>query len=130
MPTYRFRCNRCGGATEQWLTIHHEASDRPEFHDGCGGDLTLSIEKVNTYAVGTRGAHTAVSDATDREWHKDMDAYSRFRETGIQPRRITGADKLEAVAKGTWHVETGQPHRDEVIATRTEEARAIMRGHA
>lgn len=128
MPTYAFRCTQ-GHLTEQWFSIHADKAEHPRRCPECRAPLSLSIETVTTYAVGERGRHTAISDATDREWHKDMDAYSRFKQQGLQPRRITGADQLEATAKGRWHVETGQPHRDEVIATRTEQARAIMRGH-
>lgn len=127
MPTYAYRCAH-DHLSLMWLSIHADASEHPTTCPECGDPVSLSVETVTTYAVGERGRHTAISDSTDREWHKDMDAYSRFKAQGVQPRKITGCDKLEATAMGTWHVETGQAHKDEVIATRTEEARAIMRG--
>lgn len=129
MPTYAYRCTN-DHLTSQWLSIHADDSEHPKRCPDCKAPLTLSIEKVTTYAVGPHGAHTAISDATDREWSRDMDAYARFKKEGVQPRRITGCDQLESTAIGRWHVETGQPHRDEVIADKTETARAIMRGHA
>lgn len=128
MPTYAYRCKQ-DHLSLMWLSIHADASEHPRRCPECKGPVSLSVETVTTYAVGTRGAHTAISDSTDREWHRDMDAYARFKRQGLQPRKITGADKLEATALGRWHVETGQRHKDELIADRTETARAIMRGH-
>lgn len=129
MPTYRFRCNQCGGATEQWLSIHHDKSEEPTRHADCGGTLTLSIEKVVTYGVGERGKHTVISDRTDRQWHKDMDAYERFHKAGIQPHQITGADKWEATAISRTHIESNGalPYSDERVAAGQEEAKQIMR---
>lgn len=129
MPTYAYRC-KDGHLSEQWLSIHDDGTGHLRRCETCKGPVSLSIETVNTYAVGGHGAHTAISDATDREWSRDMGAYSRFKKEGLQPRTITGCDQLESTAVGRWHVETGQPHRDEVIADKTETARAIMRGHA
>jgi hypothetical protein len=96
----------------------------------CGGDLVQVYTRVNTYAVGERGKKTRISDHTDRAWSKDMDAYKRFRERGVQPPKIDGCDRLEATAIGTFHAETGLRHTDEVVAAKSEEARAIARGHA
>lgn len=127
MPSYCKDCTQCGFAFEQWQSIH---DDTPIACPHCGGATVTVITRVNTYAVGERGRHTAISDATDREWHKDMDAYKRFRNKGVQPPKITGCDHLEATAIGTFHAETGLKHSDEVVAAKTEEAQAIARGQA
>jgi hypothetical protein len=109
-----------------WQSIH---DDSPIICDICGSRTTNIVEKVNTYAIGTRGNHTRISDATDREWHKDMDAYKRFHDAGIQPHQITGCDRMESTAISRSHVESGGalPYSDERIAAGTEEARQIMR---
>jgi hypothetical protein len=136
VPTYRLHCKKCSGEFEMWNSIHdplpkyHQAQIDPLSDRQCGGDLVQVYTKVSTYAVGERGRKTAISDATDREWSKDMDAYARFRGKGIQPPKITGCDRLEATAIGTFHAETGLPHKDEVVAAKSEEARAIARGMA
>lgn len=125
MPTYSRHCPKCDLLFTKWQSIH---DDSPIKCGECGSKTQNIVEKVNTYAVGGRGRHTAVSDATDREWHKDMDAYQRFRNKGIQPPKITGADRLEATAIGTFHAETGLKHTDEQVAAKTEEAKALSRG--
>jgi putative FmdB family regulatory protein len=127
VPTYSKKCPACGLHFSQWQSIHDNARIVcPE----CGATALTVFEQVNTYAVGERGKHTAVSDATDRQWHKDMDAYQRFRHKGVQPPKITGSDYLEATAIGTFHAETGLAHRDEVVAGKNEEAKALMRGQS
>jgi predicted nucleic acid-binding Zn ribbon protein len=133
MPTFRFQCQKCRGEFEEWHSIHdphpttHQSNLDPLDINICGGRLVQVITAVNTYAVGERGKHTKVSDATDRVWHKDMDAYSRLRREGLQPQRITGADKLEATAVGTRHIETGQRYTDRQVSDGMERARQIIR---
>jgi hypothetical protein len=128
VPSYCFACPD-GHLHEVWLSIHHARSERPKVCPECGSKVELSIEKVTSYAVGDRGKHTAISDATDRVWHKDMAAYRRFAAKGIQPQRIDGCDRLEATAISVSEIESGGALRysDERIAAGTEEAKAIMR---
>lgn len=133
MPTYRLRCTKCMGEFEEWHSIHddlpteHQAFLEPSDTVQCRGKLVQVFTAVNTYAVGERGKHTAISDATDKVWTKDMAAYKDFRRQGLQPQRITGCDRLEATAKGTYHVETGQPYTDSQVSSGRERARQIMR---
>jgi putative FmdB family regulatory protein len=37
MPTYQYRCARCGEEFELWQSIHDDALTR---HPGCGGEVT------------------------------------------------------------------------------------------
>lgn len=107
MPTYRFSCDHCGGGTERWLSIHHEASERPTVHDGCGGTLSLVITGVRTYGVGQRGAQTRSYDAREREIDRDRPAYKRLRDEGFHPRTLRGAAEIEARADDEWFINTG-----------------------
>lgn len=43
----------------------------------------------------------------DRELAKDRDAYKRLRQDGLQPKRVDGSHRLEALAKTSDHVERG-----------------------
>jgi len=38
---------------------------------------------------------------------KDLDAYKRLRDDGIQPRKIDGAANVEARATEKWQAESG-----------------------
>ena len=55
----------------------------------------------------TRRSRSASINATERRWDKDMDAYKRLRNDGLQPRKIDGAAKVEARAKNEFQVESG-----------------------
>ena len=37
MPTYQYRCSKCGEQFELWQSIHDDALKR---HPGCGGEVT------------------------------------------------------------------------------------------
>lgn len=55
----------------------------------------------------TRGGRVAEISQTERNWNKDMPAYKRLRQDGLQPKRIDGAAEVERKAKEAWQVETG-----------------------
>jgi hypothetical protein len=38
---------------------------------------------------------------------KDLDAYKRLRQNGVQPRKIDGSANVEKRAEEKWQVETG-----------------------
>ena len=43
----------------------------------------------------------------DRVLDKDLDAYKRLRQDGVQPRKIDGSANVEKRAEEKWQVETG-----------------------
>lgn len=104
MPTYLYSCNSCHNTFETWQSIHDSAL---QLHDECGGTVVRVITGVRTYGVGKRGARTVEVDATERQWSRDMPAYSRLRMEGHQPVGIDGADRLEALARDEWQIKTG-----------------------
>ena len=53
----------------------------------------------------TRGAKVAEVNQRARNWDKDMPAYKRLRQEGLQPRSIDGAARVEAQAKTEAQVE-------------------------
>lgn len=62
---------------------------------------------MGTNSTTSRGTRVAQVNQTERNWNKDMPAYKRLREEGLQPRRIDGAAEVEKRAKEKWQVETG-----------------------
>lgn len=62
---------------------------------------------MGTNSTTTRGARVAQVNQTERNWTKDMPAYKRLRDEGLQPKRIDGAAEVEKRAKEKWQVETG-----------------------
>jgi hypothetical protein len=55
----------------------------------------------------TRGMAVDGINKTERNWQKDMPAYKRLRENGLQPKSIDGAANVEKKAEHSWQVETG-----------------------
>jgi hypothetical protein len=50
-----------------------------------------------------------------KNWDKDMPAYKRLRQNGLQPRNIDGAAALEARAETAAQVE-GRPDVEKLVA--------------
>lgn len=53
----------------------------------------------------TRGAKVAEINQRASNWDKDMPAYKRLRQQGLQPRSVDGSHRLEATAKTEAQVE-------------------------
>ena len=108
MPMYVYECRSCEERFELWQSIHDDSfvvhSEAED--DDCTGHIVRVIQQVNTYAVGPKGQETADTDARERQLVKDREAYKRFRDDGLQPQQLRGADELEARAKNAWFVET------------------------
>lgn len=56
----------------------------------------------------TRGSKVATVNQRAKNWDKDMPAYKRLRQNGLQPRGIDGAAEVEKRATESWQVE-GKP---------------------
>jgi putative FmdB family regulatory protein len=124
MPTYAFRCEK-GHEFEQWRSIHAEAlTNCPD--DGC--EVTPILGPVRSI-----GEQTREVNAVERQWDRDMPAYKRLRDSGIQPRGIDGADRLEATATNEFEFRYGDQARglsDERIKEGIAEARDMVEGRA
>lgn len=53
----------------------------------------------------SRGQKVAEINQRAKNWNKDMPAYKRLRDQGLQPRAIDGSAVLEATAKTEAQVE-------------------------
>ncbi len=65
---------------------------------GCGGVMRLRIGvgvHVAPSALENKGATARAGNARDSQWDKDMPAYKRMRNAGMQPRNIDGSAALE-----------------------------------
>jgi predicted nucleic acid-binding Zn ribbon protein len=124
VPTYRFACEHCHGEFEAWYSIHDD--DLPMKHDSqmvpggvarCNGRLVKVIS-----AAPIHGLNSTVNRADEREkgWSRDMPAYKRLRDDGLQPPGIDGCGDLEQQANDEWFVKTGgqfgvpENRRDEI----------------
>ena len=128
MPTYLLTDPVCGEYTE-WLSIH---ADLSPLCPRCGQARTKIITPPALYGVGDRGRETRETDLANRTLSKDLPAYKRFRDHGVQPQAIDGCDRLEATAASAFEVESkGILKGDErQIKDAMEYARDIERGRA
>jgi hypothetical protein len=53
------------------------------------------------------GARAATINHKDKVLEKDLDAYKRLRNEGMQPKAIDGSAEVEKRANYKWQVETG-----------------------
>jgi putative FmdB family regulatory protein len=74
MPTYQYRCAKCGEQFELWQSIHDEALMR---HPGCGGEVTkvmapagIVLKGSGFYRTDSRAAGKK-SGSRDKEPAKD-----------------------------------------------------------
>lgn len=74
--------------------------------EGCFGCKIAGIA-ISSDATPTRKEDSHRINETERRWHKDMDAYKRLRQDGLQPPKIDGSAKVEARASEKYQVETG-----------------------
>lgn len=74
--------------------------------EGCFGCKVAGV-RMGMNTTTTRGRRVAEIDKTERGWQKDMPAYKRLRQNGLQPKSIDGAAEIEKKAKHEWQVETG-----------------------
>ena len=74
--------------------------------DGCFA-CRVSGVRMGMNTTTTRGMAVDGINNTERNWQKDMPAYKRLRENGLQPKSIDGAANVEKKAEHSWQVETG-----------------------
>jgi hypothetical protein len=82
--------------------------------EGCFGCRVAWIS-FGANSTTTRGAQVAATNRTAKNWDKDMPAYKRLRQNGLQPRGIDGAAALEARAETVAQVE-GRPDVERLVA--------------
>lgn len=126
MPTYKYQCKKCEGFFEQWHSIHAESMG----HCDCGGFGTKVYESMATLGIGKSGQQFADTEARENRWHKDMPAYKRFRDKGMQPASIDGCDRLEATARNELEVKTNGRISvpDSVVRSSMADAQDIVAG--
>lgn len=74
--------------------------------EGCFG-CRIAHVRTGANTTTTRGQRVAEVNTTEKNWNRDMPAYKRLRQNGLQPKSIDGAANLEQKAKHEWQVETG-----------------------
>jgi putative FmdB family regulatory protein len=98
MPTYKYLCEPCQETFEQWFSIHE--ADQTALHR-CN---TPGIKVYENVTILGKAYHDA--ERYESTFAKDRDAYKRFRDSGKQPARIDGCDRLEATASNEISIRT------------------------
>jgi hypothetical protein len=75
--------------------------------EGCFGCRVAGVSFGANEST-TRGAQVKAINQREKGWNRDMPAYKRLREQGLQPRQIDGAAVLESSATEKWQIE-GSP---------------------
>jgi len=72
--------------------------------DGCFGCKVAGV-RIGANTTTSRGASVGEANAREKRWSKDMPAYKRLRQQGLQPRQIDGSAILEKHATERWQIE-------------------------
>lgn len=81
--------------------------------EGCFGCRVAGIS-FGANTTTTRGAKVEEINTRAKNWDKDMPAYKRLRQNGLQPKSIDGAAAVEARATTAAEVE-GKPNIDKLV---------------
>ncbi len=85
------------------ITLKHREK-HPEDVEGCFGCKVLGV-RMGANSTTSKGERVAEINQRAKNWDKDMPAYKRLRQQGLQPRSVDGAAVLEATAKTEAQVE-------------------------
>lgn len=87
------------------MTIH-QRQVHPTYVDGCFMCKVSSVQ----LSTGDANSNPAYHEVKKREarWNRDMPAYKRMRDQGLQPKGIDGAADLERDATTRFEIESGQ----------------------
>lgn len=75
---------------------------------GCDGDLLCFKHKLRSIQFNPAPAPQTLME---RRWQRDMPAYKRLRDSGLQPKAIDGSADLETRASTQIEVEMGHIFR-------------------
>ena len=97
MPRYDYRCVICGSVREE----SHGFFEEPSF-TCCDESMVrlIGAPRVQPSAMPSRGAGAFAvhHNQAEKTLSKDLDAYKRARDDGLQPSQIDGSAAREAVA--------------------------------
>jgi len=108
MPRYDYKCKTCGSVEE----VLHGFDEEPDMYClECGQPMgkILGMPMVAPSAVPSRNnvIDFEATKQAEKNKSKDLDAYKRLRQNGLQPPAINGSAKLEARAEITHEVNSG-----------------------
>ena len=86
---------------------HNDHRYSGELVEGCFV-CKISTVSFGTGTMPTRHPGSQAVEDREKRWAKDMPAYKRLRQQGLQPKTIDGAAHIEAKAETRFEVESGQ----------------------
>lgn len=106
MPTYLMHCESCGKTFERVRSIH----DGPPTESLCEkvGEVVPIVQILTPpiiFGVGASGSATALKDANAKQRERDVAAYKRLRQNGVQPATVADSAEIEARANEPIEVE-------------------------
>lgn len=88
--------------------IKHQETHPTLDVEGCFGCKVANLSIAASATPSRRGgARAAEINSKDKKLEKDLDAYKRLRQEGLQPQAIDGSAEVEKKAEHKWQVETG-----------------------
>ena len=77
--------------------------------------------QISASATPTRRPDAVRAGVSERAMVEDLDAYTRFRKNGVQPKGVNGAAAMEQAAHTKFEVESGRLFKKAKVARKYEE---------
>jgi hypothetical protein len=110
------------------MALHQRT--HPQHVDGCYACKLTAVNIAPSVMSSSRGgARAAQVKATEKQWDKDMAAYKRMRDDGLQPHDLDGAAAWEQSDASKFEIEAGRRFRgitDDKVAVADEITRAAV----
>lgn len=80
---------------------------------------TISVSAAATPSR-DRSKESVAIDAREKRWEKDMPAYKRLREDGLQPAHIDGSARMESTATDAIEISAGRNYDKRTVGVLKE----------
>lgn len=122
MPTYQYRCAKCGEQFELWQSIHDDALQK---HPGCGGSVTkvmapagIVLKGSGFYRTDSRAANGSKNGAGKGENAKSgKDAAAAKSDSSAKSSESGSSDSSSSSAKSTSGSTSGSTSTPKAAAT-------------
>ncbi len=97
MPTYRYRCSKCGDEFEQWQSFQEDPVRT--HNDGCGGEVLRVLTPAGIVLKGS-GFYKTDSRSSSRERADGADSKPKDGSGSDTPSSDSGGDSKSGETKG------------------------------
>jgi putative FmdB family regulatory protein len=112
MPTYQYRCAKCGEQFELWQSIHDDALKR---HPGCGGTVTKVLSAAGIVLKGPgfyrNDSRTAAAKSSEKSEKAEKSKTSESTSSNGSGSKDGGKDSSKSTSSTTSEKSSAKPSK-------------------